>query len=66
MVLAFTEVDVEADTENEAETVALQEDAEEWKISPRSHGMDYEIEWGEHESVTVNEVRVAPTRRVRA
>jgi hypothetical protein len=65
MVPAFCDIDVEANTPEEAQKLALEKDAAEWKAGA-SHRMDYDVEWGEHETPEVNEVRLAPTRRARA
>jgi hypothetical protein len=56
IVPAFKSMTIEADTAEEAQKLALEEDREDFKRS-RSAGMSYDCEWGERDNVEINEVR---------
>jgi hypothetical protein len=56
-VPAFKEVEVEAETAEEAQAKAIQDAETELRTSPTVAGAEYEIEWQARDNVQVNEIK---------
>jgi hypothetical protein len=57
MVPAFYDMEVEADTADNAKVIALADDMNMHKSGPNTYGSEWNVEWGEREAAEVNEIR---------